>query len=117
MLTGKAVLITGSSRGIGAATARKIVEYGGKVVLHGRSESEDVLAISKELSMPYVIADVTNNDQVNDAVNKALKLGPINGLVTCAGITNPHTFLETPDSEWEELHNTNVLGPFVLLER
>lgn len=110
MLKERTILITGSSRGIGAATARTVIEAGGRAILHGRTESEQLRELAGALDMPYVIADVTDADQVDRAVADALTLGPIHGLVTCAGITNTHTFLETSDDEWSDLYNSNVLG-------
>ena len=49
MLENKTVLITGSSRGIGAATARLAKKYGAKVILHGRTDSNDLKSLAKEL--------------------------------------------------------------------
>lgn len=49
MLKNKIILITGSSRGIGAATARLAKSYGAFVVLHGRTESEHHAAVSQEI--------------------------------------------------------------------
>jgi 3-oxoacyl-[acyl-carrier protein] reductase len=42
MLNDKVILVTGSSRGIGAATARLIKEYGGRPVLHGKDETDSL---------------------------------------------------------------------------
>ncbi len=110
MLEGKTILITGSSRGIGAATARKVIEYGGRAILHGRTESDELKALADELHVPYVVADVTDTAAVEAAVEHAISYGSVEGLVTCAGITNPRTFLETTDVEWRQMYEVNVLG-------
>ena len=52
-LEGKNILITGSSRGIGAATAKLAKEYGANVILHGKTESEKLKQLSKELNCKY----------------------------------------------------------------
>ena len=46
MLENKVILITGSSRGIGAATARLAREYGASVVLHGKTESDYLITLA-----------------------------------------------------------------------
>ena len=50
MLKDKIILITGSSSGIGAATARLAKEYGAIPILHGRTENEELKALSKKLN-------------------------------------------------------------------
>jgi len=52
MMENKVILITGSSRGIGAATAMRAKEYGARVVLHGRTESDELVKLSKSLNAP-----------------------------------------------------------------
>ena len=51
----KRVLITGSSRGIGEAVARRLAAAGYKVVLHGKSESERLLNLQNELNLSFKI--------------------------------------------------------------
>lgn len=109
MLEGKTVLITGSSRGIGAATARKVIEYGGRAILHGKTESDELKALADELRVPYVVADVTDTAAVKAAVEHAIGYGSVEGLVTCAGEKSPG-FNESSDEDWLATYEANVLG-------
>ena len=111
MLKNKVILITGSSRGIGAATARLAKHYGANVVLHGKNESDHLKELSAQLKCPYHVCDVTSKDDVGNLVKKIVEqYGKIDVLVNCAGITNRAKFLETSDELWLDLFKVNVLG-------
>ena len=111
MLEGKTMLITGSSRGIGAATARKVIEYGGRAILHGKTESDELKDLAAELHVPYVVADVTDTQAVNDAVEQAIGYGSIEGLVTSAGIfAGERSVMDSGDESWRENLEVNILG-------
>lgn len=111
MLDGKTILITGSSRGIGAATARLAVGYGAKVILHGKTESRDLIDLAKQLEADYIVCDVAAKQAVlKEVVRIIKKLGKIDGLVNCAGISKPKPFLETEDGDWLEIFEVNLLG-------
>jgi 3-hydroxyacyl-CoA dehydrogenase / 3-hydroxy-2-methylbutyryl-CoA dehydrogenase len=81
-------VVTGGASGLGEATVRNLVQNGGKAVIFDQSE-EKGLRLENELSeaVLFVKADVTKEDQVQDAVNKALDfMGGVNTVVNCAGI-------------------------------
>ena len=111
-LDGRTVIVTGASRGIGAATARGIAERGGGVVLVARSES-DLKALAAELPGPAAIVagDVADTQVIDDAISAGEELGGLWGLVNNAGI-NPyyHPLTATPLSEWDEVLRVNLLG-------
>lgn len=110
-LKGKVVLITGSSRGIGAATARLAKQNGATVVVHGKTESGELLALAKELDCSYIFCDVSDKVAVISAVQKLTKeMGRIDVLVNAAGIVTPKPLLESEDSDWMNEFQTNVLG-------
>jgi len=111
MLKNKTVFITGSSRGIGAATARLAVKYGAKVVLHGKNESDELKKIATELSCPCVVFDISNEDVVKQQVGIITKQhGPIHGLINSAGVVKPRPFLELERQDWVEHMATNLRG-------
>ncbi len=112
MLEGKTILITGSSRGIGGATARLAAQYGATVVLHGRDMNEELKALAAELKTHAVTADVHDDAAVRTAVEEAIvKTGRVDALINCAGITNPQSeFLKQTDEEWKDVFDVNVLG-------
>lgn len=111
MLKGKNILITGSSSGIGEATARLAKEYGAMPILHGREESEKLKSLARELSCEYIFCDVSNKESVESEVVRILqKIGKIDILVNSAGIAPSQEFLESTDEHWMEVFKVNVLG-------
>ncbi len=110
-LNGHRVLITGSSRGIGAATAREVHALGGRVVLHGRTESPPLLALARELDAEFIVADVGNRTAVDEAVRGLLERDPtLSALVNCAGQVTPKPFLAATDEDWLAEFRVNLLG-------
>jgi NAD(P)-dependent dehydrogenase (short-subunit alcohol dehydrogenase family) len=111
MLKDKNILITGSSSGIGAATARLAKEYGANVILHGRDESEELKALAKELNCEYIFCDVADKAAVDSEVKRILEeVKKIDCLVNCAGVALPESFMESGDDVWLEIFKVNVLG-------
>ena len=111
MLKSKNILITGSSSGIGAATARLAKKYGANPILHGKTESDELKALAKELNCEYIFCDVADKVAVESEVNKILiKFKRIDILVNSAGISKGQNFLEGTDDLWLEIFKVNVLG-------
>jgi 3-oxoacyl-[acyl-carrier protein] reductase len=111
MLKDKSILITGSSSGIGAETARLAKEYGATVILHGRIEDEKLKTLAKELDCEYIFCDVADKITVESEVQRILKkIQKIDILVNSAGIAPAQEFLEATDEEWLNVFKTNVLG-------
>lgn len=106
MLKNKSILITGSSRGIGRAVAKLAKSYGAEVILHGKTESEQLKILAKELNSQYIVCDASDASAVEIEVKK-LK---IDVLVNNAGINPSKTFLELTDGDWREIFNVNVFG-------
>ncbi|MCR8849098.1 3-hydroxyacyl-CoA dehydrogenase [Rossellomorea sp. SC111] len=111
-------VITGGASGLGEATARKIMEEGGKVYLldlnGGRSS-----AIKKEYgdSMGYVETDVTREDSVKEALERALEaFGGINTVVNCAGIAPPGKVVGRKGihslDQFSKVIEVNLIGTF-----
>ena len=107
MLQGKTVLITGSSSGIGAATAKLALGYGATVILHGKEEDQKLKSLAKELNCKYIFCDVVDKLAVEKAVSEVSK---IDILVNCAGVTLRQNFLESTDDAWLDVFKVNVLG-------
>lgn len=112
MLKDKIILITGSSSGIGAATARLAKEYGATVILHGKTESTELKALAKELDCQYIFCDVADKKAVESEVKRIFKkVKRIDILVNSAGIApRKSSFLEGTDKEWLNIFKVNVLG-------
>lgn len=111
ILQDKVILITGSSRGIGAATARLAKEYGAKVILHGKSESSELKTLAKELNCSYIFCDVSDQEAVASEVQRIIKeIKRIDILVNSAGYAKPADLSSADDSIWIEHFKINVLG-------
>ena len=115
-LSGRRALITGSSRGIGAAFARGLAEAGAEVVLHGRDKAALERAqatLAADVSAPVRIAsfDVTDEAAVTDGV---AALGPLDILVNNAGIQHREPMLEVAAERWRDLLETNLTSAFLV---
>ena len=78
-------IVTGGASGLGAATARMLAQAGGKVVLADVQE-DGGRALAAELDGAFVRCDVTSEADAQAVVAAATALGPLRGLVNCAGI-------------------------------
>ena len=107
MLENKTILITGSDRGIGEATARMAKDYGAKVILHGKEDSEKLRTTASELGFPYVFFDVAKEAEVRKAF---ASLENVDVLVNNAGINPSKRFAELTPGDWQEIFDTNVFG-------
>lgn len=107
MLENKTILITGSSRGIGAATARLAKSYGATVILHGKTESEELKKLSKTLKSAYIVFDVADESA---AIKEIGKFKRIDILVNNAGINPSKTFTQLTNGDWRQIFEVNVLG-------
>ncbi len=108
---GKNVLVTGSSRGIGMATARLAKAYGANVIVHGREASVELDSIAEELQAEKIVCDISDSGAVFREVNRLLdKNIQIHCLANIAGAANPKNFLDTKEEDWLFSYKINVLG-------
>ena len=110
------LMITGASRGIGAATARRAAANGYQVALLARS-TDALTGLVHELGEHVAMAlpcDVTDYDSLTDAVAKVEEhYGRLDAVLANAGMSVPSSFLGTEDAEphqWREMVLTNVYG-------
>ena len=86
-ITGSSAVVTGGASGLGEATSSLLAQQGMKVVvmdLGHQQEKGDALA--KEIGGLFVAADVTNEEQVQAAIDAAVEMAPLRALVNCAGV-------------------------------
>jgi NAD(P)-dependent dehydrogenase (short-subunit alcohol dehydrogenase family) len=117
-ITGRTVLVTGSGSGLGAATARMVVEAGGSAVLADvdRDRGERVAAVLGERAR-FVPTDVTDEASVGDAVAAAVEAGGgLHAAVNCAGVAPAERVLgrEGPHSlaRFVTTIQVNLVGTF-----
>ena len=84
-ITGASAIVTGGASGIGAASARQLAERGAKVVIADLQEEQGG-QLADELGGAFVKVDVTNTDDIVEAVEMAKSVGPVRVLVNSAGI-------------------------------
>jgi NAD(P)-dependent dehydrogenase (short-subunit alcohol dehydrogenase family) len=84
-LQGSVALVTGGASGLGAATVRRLVAGGAKVVIVDRDAARGN-ALATDIGGVFVAADVTDPAQVEAAVTRAAELGSLRVAVSCAGV-------------------------------
>jgi NAD(P)-dependent dehydrogenase (short-subunit alcohol dehydrogenase family) len=110
-MTNRVALVTGGNRGIGAACARALAAAGNTVVVASRS--------GEPLGdLPGVVLDVSDQASVDAAFTKVeAEFGPVEVLVSNAGITNDTLFLTMSEDAFNEVLNTNLVGAFRVAKR
>ena len=111
----KRVLITGSSRGIGASIARCLAnEY--EVVLHARSKSDELLKMASELGAKFMTFDVADTATAKEMIEADMEAnGVYYGVILNAGITRDNTFVGLSDEEWFDVIDVNLNGFYNVL--
>jgi len=103
----KHIIVTGASRGIGAAIAQQFIDAGDRVV-----------ALSREGAAPEGCAlslsvDVSNSEQVTSAVKSAIEqFGPVDAMIVNAGITEDGLAMRMSDDQWRNVLSINLDGAF-----
>ncbi len=107
-------LVTGGSRGIGKAIARRLISEGA-VVWIGDINEEMLQATSKEIGAKPLLMNVTDEAQVKEAVDKILSEdGKIDLLVNNAGITKDKLLMRMKKEDWDAVLNVNLTGAFLV---
>lgn len=114
LLNHKVVLVTGGSRGIGKAIAKKFSEEGAHVALIGINQERGEQTAKElkertESNVRFYLADVAQQAQVEEAIAKIEKeLGDINILVNNAGVTRDNLLMKMNLEEWNDVIATNL---------
>lgn len=111
----KTVLITGASRGIGAAAAKEFSKKGWHVVINYNKNKEKALALAKELSATVVQADISKSDEVLNMYSSLKGQGiHVDAIVNNAGVSSSGLFVDISESEWDEMFAINTKGAFLV---
>ena len=116
-------VITGGTQGLGLAIAKRLALEGSPgIVISGRNSHKGERAAKEVQALGtdclFVPADVSIVDDCHRVIDSALtKFGSVNALVNSAAATSRGTLLDTTLETWDEHFNTNVRGPFLLMQR
>ncbi len=114
--TDRVVLVTGSARGIGAATARRFAQEGASVAIVDLDESAaaataDGLGAAKAIGIG---CDVSDSESVSAAVERTVaELGGLHVLVNKAGVTRDNLLFKMSDLDWDTVMNVHLRGAFL----
>lgn len=118
-LTGQVALVTGASRGIGAAIARELAAAGATVVVNYASSPDAAQAVVAEIQAAggqawAHQADVADEEQVEAMVKAVLeKEGRLDVLVNNAGITRDGLLMRMKSADWQSVIDLNLTGVFL----
>lgn len=117
----KTVLITGSSRGIGKATAIEFAKQDYQIVINYLTHENEAKTLARELEKEYKVrtlvvqADVSSEKQVQEMVNKTIEtFGRIDILVNNAGIVIDKEFKDRTVEDWKRTLEVNTIGTFLV---
>ena len=116
MLKGKKILVTGGSRGIGAAIVRRAHEEGAEVAFTFLTSADDAVALAGEMSALRpgqrclaIQCDAGDERGMEKAIKELLlEFGSLEGLVNNAGITRDVVFARMNRQQWDSVMNTNL---------
>lgn len=117
-IVNKVVVVTGSSRGIGAEIVRELTKAGYKVILNYNKSEQCAKDVEDDLkkqgfTVDIFKADVSKKDEATNLINFALdKYGKIDVLVNNAGISQSKLFTEITDEDWNDMINSNLNSAF-----
>ncbi|PGH15952.1 2-deoxy-D-gluconate 3-dehydrogenase [Helicocarpus griseus UAMH5409] len=118
-LTGKTALVTGGTRGIGAAMAIALAEAGADIILVQRDETntatrdEIVSRTGKKASIH--VAELSDRESVKGIIPAIVRDGrSVEILLNCAGIQRRHPSENFPDEDWDEVIQVNLTSVFTL---
>lgn len=119
-LTGRRALVTGSTRGIGHAIARSLLEAGAHLIVHGRDievVEQSAATLGAEFGTDSVSGaafDVTDEDAVLAGVRRIEADGPIDVLVNNAGLQHREPLLDVSLDNWERVIRTDLTSAFLV---
>ena len=119
MLKGKVALVTGSTSGIGLATAQALAAQGADIVMNGFGDAAEIeriraaLESSAKVRVRYSAADMTKPVEIRDMIAFAVReLGSIDILVNNAGIQHVASIDEFPEDKWDAVIAINLSAAF-----
>jgi len=115
-LTGKNVLITGATRGIGQACAQALAEAGASICILSRTPNPPLPFPGD--NHKHVVCDLSDMDAVKNVFEEARTImgGEIHILVNCAGIQRRAPSVDFAEADWDDVININLKSVFLLCQ-
>lgn len=120
LLKDKVAIITGATRGIGRAIAKRFAQEGCHIAFCGRTRNENMIQVEEELQNLGVkakgyVADVSNYDSAQAFVAETLKdFGHLDILINNAGITDDAALKRMTEAQWDNVINVNLKSVFCM---
>jgi short-subunit dehydrogenase len=113
-LSNKTIVITGVSKGIGLALSKQLVEKGAFVFGLGRNQAEDF----NHPNFHFINCDIRSSQSVQTAFTKIYQTQTeIHGLINNAGLGYFGYLEDMPESQWDEMFQTNINGMFYCIKQ
>ncbi len=114
----KVALVTGASRGIGEAVARRLARDGMFVYVNCSKSIDDAKRIAEEIGGKAVLADVSDEKAVCEMISEIEReRGSVDVLVNNAGIALVKMLADTSEEEWDRVFDVNVKGAYLVTKR
>ncbi|MDG2372086.1 MAG: SDR family NAD(P)-dependent oxidoreductase [Flavobacteriaceae bacterium] len=112
-LKGKTAFISGSTSGIGFATATELAQEGAKVILNGRKQKTvdtALLGLKKKVPNAKVAGIAADFSKASDLLSLQSKLPHLDILINNVGVYSSKSFFETTDDDWQQQFEVNVMS-------
>ncbi|MBQ8388211.1 MAG: 3-oxoacyl-ACP reductase FabG [Clostridia bacterium] len=107
------IIVTGGSRGIGAAVVQRFAESGDRVVFFYRANAEAAAKIAESTGAYAIKCDISSSEDAARGMDEAIRhLGGLDVLVNCAGVAQIKLFTDIEDADWRRMLDTDLSGAF-----
>ena len=117
--TGKTILITGATRGIGKQIADDLLSLGANLLLTGTHPEQvkklNLEALNNNEKKQYYCVDLSQSDSLNKFLEEISTIEQIHGLVNNAGINRHNYIQDSVYTDWNEMMQVNLSAPFHLI--
>ena len=121
MTDSRVILVTGSSRGIGAVIVSGFAKKGFRTVINFSKSAGEAAALQKQISettgrenVLLIKADVSNRSEVRAMFDEVVRtFGKVDALINNAGVNKDGPFLDMTDEQWQKVMGVNLTGTFI----
>ena len=110
----KNVLITGGSRGIGAACVKKFSDGGYRVFLNYNKSDEAAKKLAEKTGAILIKADISKSDNIKKITDTVHDYGKLSVLINNAGIAEQRLFSDITENDWDRMFDVNMKGMFLV---